>query len=141
MVLGEKSSEHLSLRGIGDGKAPRGGATAGAAVLGSVFHRISPRPADQQASLLSRSGPAPLEDRLDVLAVEDTGELVLTESKVDDSFRVTDLQALAYAGAHASTPTTHLAGVLRKHLERQGVEGASGEMAQEQIASFVGLDE
>ena len=37
-------------------------------------------------------------DRLDVLALDDSGELVLIELKVDESFRVTDLQALAYAG-------------------------------------------
>ena len=55
-------------------------------------------------------------DRLDVLAVDETGELVLLELKVDESFRVTDLQALAYAGAYASIPREHLAAVLQKHL-------------------------
>ena len=38
-------------------------------------------------------------DRLDVLAVDTSGELVLIELKVDEGFRVTELQALAYAGA------------------------------------------
>jgi len=81
------------------------------------------------------------QDRLDVLAVDDTGELVLIELKVDESFRVTDLQALAYAGAYASMPTSHLAGVLRKHLERHGEPEASMESAKERIASFLGVDE
>ena len=36
-------------------------------------------------------------DRLDVLAVDKQGELILMELKVDGEFRVTDLQALAYA--------------------------------------------
>jgi hypothetical protein len=80
-------------------------------------------------------------DRLDVLAVDETGELVLIELKVDDSFRVTDLQALAYAGAYASISRTHLAEVLRKHLERHEVAGVSIELARERIAGFVGVDE
>jgi hypothetical protein len=79
-------------------------------------------------------------DRLDVLAVDETGELVLIELKVDQSFRVTDLQALAYAGAYASIPRTHLADVLHKHLVRRGVAGASIELARERIAGFVGVD-
>jgi hypothetical protein len=79
-------------------------------------------------------------DRLDVLAVDETGELVLIELKVDESFRVTDLQALAYAGAYASIPTTHLAAVLRSHLQKHGAPDASAELAKEQIAKFVGVD-
>jgi hypothetical protein len=80
-------------------------------------------------------------DRLDVLALDESGEIVLIELKVDEGFRVTDLQALAYAGAYASMPTSHLAGVLRKHLERQSSADASIETAKEQIATFVGLDD
>jgi RecB family endonuclease NucS len=34
-------------------------------------------------------------DRLDVLAVDRDGEIVLAELKVDEAFRLTDLQALA----------------------------------------------
>ena len=80
-------------------------------------------------------------DRLDVLAVDESGELVLVELKVDDSFRVTDLQALAYAGAYASMPTTHLAGVLRKHLARHGDPDATLDQAKARIAEFLELDD
>lgn len=80
-------------------------------------------------------------DRLDVLALDESGELVLIELKVDESFRVTDLQALAYAGAYASLPTDHLAQVLRKHLEKHESVDASLETARARIASFTGLDE
>jgi hypothetical protein len=80
-------------------------------------------------------------DRLDVLAVDETGELVLIELKVDESFRVTDLQALAYAGAYASISTGHLAAVLRTQLQKQGVPDASVEQAKERIANFVGVDD
>ena len=70
-----------------------------------------------------------------------SGELVLIELKVDDSFRVTDLQALAYAGAYASIPTAHLAEVLRKHAIRQGDPDASLETAKAAIAEFLELDD
>jgi hypothetical protein len=79
-------------------------------------------------------------DRLDVLAVDETGELVLIELKVDESFRVTDLQALAYAGAYASISRGHLARVLLKHLQKQGIDGITLELAKERIAHFVGVD-
>jgi len=80
-------------------------------------------------------------DRLDVLAVDETGELVLIELKVDESFRVTDLQALAYAGAYASISRAHLAGVLRTQLEKAGAADASLEAAKQRLADFVGVDE
>ena len=53
-------------------------------------------------------------DRLDVLALDETGEIVIVELKVaEENFRVTDLQALAYAGAYASRDTNDLAETLR----------------------------
>lgn len=57
-------------------------------------------------------------DRLDVLAIDKDGEVVLIELKVTDDFRVTDLQALAYAGAYADRETEDLAHTLRRHLEK-----------------------
>jgi len=56
--------------------------------------------------------------RLDVLAVDDAGELVLIELKVTENFRVTDLQALGYAGAYATRTTDDLAHTLRRTLQR-----------------------
>jgi hypothetical protein len=58
------------------------------------------------------------QDRLDVLAIDEDGELVLIELKVADNFRVTDLQALAYAGAYASRDPTDLAQTLRRTLQK-----------------------
>jgi hypothetical protein len=57
-------------------------------------------------------------DRLDVLAVDEAGELVLLELKVTDDFRVTDLQALAYAGAYAKRTTDQLARTLQLHMNK-----------------------
>src|SRR5690348_16002083 len=48
-------------------------------------------------------------DRLDVLAVDRQGEIVLIELKVDGAFKLTDLQALAYAAGYSALPTTHFA--------------------------------
>src|SRR5437763_4801126 len=58
------------------------------------------------------------QDRLDVLAIDQSGEIVLIELKVADNFRVTDLQALAYAGAYASRDTADLAETFRRTLEK-----------------------
>jgi hypothetical protein len=58
-------------------------------------------------------------DRLDILAIDTDGEIVLVELKVTDDFRVTDLQALAYAGAYATRETDDLAHTLRRYLDKR----------------------
>lgn len=58
-------------------------------------------------------------DRLDILALDRSGEIVLIELKVSDDFRVTDLQALAYAGAYARRSSKDLARTLQRHLQKQ----------------------
>jgi hypothetical protein len=81
-------------------------------------------------------------DRLDVLAVDNQGEIVLLELKVDGQFRLTDLQALAYAAGYAGMPSDHFAEILRKRFERDGAPEATLERAQEAIVEFVDvLDE
>src|SRR5438874_12767950 len=64
-------------------------------------------------------------DRLDILALDRSGEIVLVELKVSDDFRVTDLQALAYAGAYARRSPKDLARTLRHHMQK----GASAQSA------------
>jgi hypothetical protein len=59
------------------------------------------------------------QDRLDVLALDQSGEIVLIELKVADSFRVTDLQALAYAGAYANRDPEDLARTFNRTLAKQ----------------------
>lgn len=78
-------------------------------------------------------------DRLDVLAVDRNGELVLLELKVDGAFRLTDVQAMAYAAGYASLPPSHLADVLRKRLEKESGETKSLEEAKAIIGSFVDI--
>ena len=81
-------------------------------------------------------------DRLDVLAVDKRGEIVLLELKVDGQFRLTDLQALAYAAGYAGMPANHFAEILSKRLERDGDSERDDERAKETIVEFVDvLDE
>jgi hypothetical protein len=100
-------------------------------------------------------------DRLDILALDRSGEIVLVELKVSDDFRVTDLQALAYAGAYAKRSRHDLARTLQRHLQRRadaeahpapsapdGANGASSgapaitfETAAAQIAAFIEVDD
>jgi hypothetical protein len=76
------------------------------------------------------------------LAVDRRGEIVLLELKVDGAFRLTDLQALAYAAGYSALPTDHLAEVLRKRLNKSAVTAASLEEAKAKIVEFVDvLDE
>ena len=52
--------------------------------------------------------------------MDSVGEIVLIELKFSESFRVTDLQALAYAGAYATQDPSQLAETLRWYLSRLG---------------------
>jgi hypothetical protein len=79
-------------------------------------------------------------DRLDVLAIDTEGELVVIELKVDDAFRLTDLQALAYAGAYASATPDQLAETLRTTLVERGDQGAVIEDAREAIVNFLDIE-
>lgn len=76
-------------------------------------------------------------DRLDILALDRSGEIVLVELKVSDDFRVTDLQALAYAGAYARRSPEDLASTLQRHMQKN----ASGPRAPSaEDAVLVGAD-
>jgi len=78
-------------------------------------------------------------DRLDVLAVDKRGEIVLLELKVDGAFRLTDLQALAYAAGYSALDATHFAEILRKRWEKSNGGSATLEAAQDRIVEFVDI--
>jgi hypothetical protein len=104
-------------------------------------------------------------DRLDILALDRSGEIVLVELKVSDDFRVTDLQALAYAGADARRSPKDLASTFHRHTQKKTahqpltsvghgsnveVDGASGLVAEPSatyedalaaIAAFIEIDD
>lgn len=76
-------------------------------------------------------------DRLDVLCVDLQGELVLLELKVDGAFKLTDLQALAYAAGYSAVPTEHFAEILRRRRGKVGEEKPTLEAAKATIVDFV----
>ncbi len=76
-------------------------------------------------------------DRLDVLALDKRGEVVLLELKVDGAFRLTDLQALAYAAGYSGVGTLHLADILRRRLDKDTEGTLSVDAAKAQIVAFV----
>ncbi|HEX5713348.1 MAG TPA: hypothetical protein VFX85_08560 [Solirubrobacterales bacterium] len=88
--------------------------------------------------------------RLDVLALDKSGEIVLVELKVDEEFGFTDVQALAYAGGYANLPTSHYAETLHRAIAAErgapfraaaGLEAtASLEEVRGSIAEFLSLD-
>lgn len=87
--------------------------------------------------------------RLDLLAIDTEGEIVLIELKVDHDFAFTDLQALAYAGAYADRPITHFAQTLVRSCASSGDAsiranagldvGAGLDSAKAAIANFLDL--
>jgi hypothetical protein len=90
------------------------------------------------------------QQRLDILAVDKSGEIVLVELKVVNQFGFTDVQAIAYAGGYADLPTSHYAETLRRSLASEkgnpfriatGLEAtASMEEVQGAIAEFLSLE-
>ena len=90
--------------------------------------------------------------RLDVLALDAVGEIVLIELKVALDFGFTDLQALAYAGAYADRPTVHfvrtLAHACRSEGGDEGIRVGAGldpdptvEQARGAILDFLEIDD
>ena len=102
----------------------------------------NPQLAGEELLVLGRQLKEFQEDdkRLDVLAVDRDGEIVLLELKVDDDFGVTDLQALAYAAAYANKTGEHFAATLLRWLQRNGAPDSDIEDAREALTEFLGLD-
>jgi hypothetical protein len=76
-------------------------------------------------------------DRLDILAVDKDGEIVVIELKVTEDFRVTDLQALAYAGAYADLDIEDLAETRRRYMKKM-LEQEAAEAAEAAAAEAAG---
>jgi hypothetical protein len=76
-------------------------------------------------------------DRLDVLALDTRGEIVLLELKVDGAFRLTDLQALAYAAGYSGVGSEHFAEILRRRLKKVSGQEFTLDDAKAEIVSFL----
>jgi len=79
-------------------------------------------------------------ERLDLLAIDKDGNLVVIELKRDDSGKIVDLQALKYA---AYCSTLRLADVVDMHVRYQRQKGVelSPERAQQAILDFIENDD
>lgn len=76
-------------------------------------------------------------ERLDLLAIDKQGSLVIIENKLDDSGRDVVWQALKYASYCSALSKTNIASIYQQYLDRSGEAGR----AQERICEFLGVDE
>lgn len=81
-------------------------------------------------------GFADTRERLDLLALDKDGQLVVIENKLDDSGRDVAWQALKYAAYVSSLKTSQIIDIFQQYLNRH--EG--GGVASDLIAAFLGLD-
>jgi len=74
-------------------------------------------------------------ERLDLLALDRAGQLVIIENKLDDSGRDVVWQALKYAAYCSSLKKAEIVGIFQQYLDRQGGGDAAG-----MICEFLGED-
>lgn len=72
------------------------------------------------------------QERLDLLALDKAGRLVIIENKLDDSGRDVIWQALKYASYCSTLKTSQIIDIFRQHLGQSGTEDA-----REQLADFL----
>lgn len=75
-------------------------------------------------------------ERLDVLALDTSGNLVVVELKRDDSGKNVDLQALKYAAYCSVLTLSEIAHIYAEYQSRKGVQ-VSNEEAEKQIRGFI----
>lgn len=76
-------------------------------------------------------------ERLDLLAIDKQGSLVIIENKLDDSGRDVVWQALKYASYCSTLSKTQIAEIFQKYLDRSGF----GQDAKSLICEFLGQEE
>lgn len=81
-------------------------------------------------------GFADTRERLDLLALDKDGQLVVIENKLDDSGRDVTWQALKYAAYVSSLTTSQIIEIFQQYLERH----CGGGHASRLVAEFLNLD-
>ncbi|WP_322050166.1 DUF4268 domain-containing protein [Paraburkholderia bannensis] len=76
-------------------------------------------------------------ERLDLLAIDKNGNLVVIENKLDDSGRDVVWQALKYASYCSTLSKSQIADIYQRYLDRNGV----GQDAKARICEFLGEEE
>lgn len=79
------------------------------------------------------AGFSDTQERLDLLALDKKGRLVIIENKLDDSGKDVTWQALKYASYCAGLKTESICGIYQEHLTKTGQPGAASEL----IADFL----
>jgi hypothetical protein len=83
------------------------------------------------------SGFSDTMERLDLLALDKQGSLVIIENKLDDTGRDVTWQALKYASYCSRLSKDNLRKIYQEHLDKQG----KGEKAEDKISDFLdGMD-
>jgi hypothetical protein len=76
-------------------------------------------------------------ERLDLLALDKSGALVIIENKLDDSGRDVVWQCLKYASYCSTLSKSNIAEIYQQFLDREGIKGN----AQERICQFLGEED
>jgi hypothetical protein len=76
-------------------------------------------------------------ERLDLLALDKSGALVIIENKLDDSGRDVVWQCLKYASYCSTLSKSNIAEMYQQFLDREGIKGN----AQERICQFLGEED
>lgn len=79
------------------------------------------------------SGFSDTQERLDLLALDKKGRLVIVENKLDDTGKDVTWQALKYASYCAGLKTENICSIYQEHLSKTGQPGTAGEL----IADFL----
>ncbi|KQW83548.1 hypothetical protein ASC89_27785 [Devosia sp. Root413D1] len=79
------------------------------------------------------AGFSDTQERLDLLALDKEGRLVIIENKLDDTGRDVTWQALKYASYCASLKTESICSIYQEHLQKAGQAGVAAEL----IADFL----
>ncbi len=76
-------------------------------------------------------------ERLDLLAIDKQGNLVVIENKLDDSGRDVTWQALKYASYCSSLTKQQIKDIYQKYIDKKG----KNELAENSISEFLGLED
>jgi len=83
------------------------------------------------------AGFSDTQERLDLLALDKSGNLVIIENKLDDTGRDVTWQAMKYASYCASLSNEHIVKIYQDFLTKNG----SSENANEKIANFLDIED
>jgi len=76
-------------------------------------------------------------ERLDILALDESGNMVIIENKLDDSGKDVMWQSLKYASYCSGLSKGDIRDIFQKYLDEQG----NGEIAEKLILEFIGVED